>query len=78
MEMNYNHPNYPTSQAIKHLVKDEENHKIVRLEYPDGVIIVLDMNLEGITIDSNYGFITDGYNLKTNLEHKQLDFKDVL
>ncbi|WP_195854073.1 hypothetical protein [Aerococcus tenax] len=78
VEMNYSHPNFQTDNIEVQTVLNTQSHKIVRMEYPDGVIVVYDLNEGDINITSNYGFITDGYNIHPDLDEPNSNFKDVL
>lgn len=74
----YKHPNYSPDKAIKKIIKDDPSHKIIRLEYPDGVIVVFELTQSEIKIHSNYNYNFDS---NTNVFSPRLnsvnkDFKD--
>lgn len=77
MQMNYFHPKFKTDDIKINTVLNEQNHKIVRMEYPDGVIVVFDLTSEDVHITSNYGFFTDGFNIQPKFDDPNKNFKDV-
>lgn len=74
----YKHPHFSTDRADKKVIVDKPSHKMLRLEYPDGVIVIFDTKAEGITVKSNYDFILDANNIiSPKLDSPNRKFKDV-
>ncbi|SDJ68995.1 hypothetical protein [Alkalibacterium thalassium] len=76
----YKHPHYSTDSAVKSVIKNESQHKIIRFEYPDEVIVIFDIKLSGVTLHSNYNY---HFNVDTNVITPRLDspnknFTDVI
>ncbi|HFI0463787.1 TPA: hypothetical protein ACGOYX_001098 [Streptococcus suis] len=65
MEIVYKHPGFTPLQADKKMI-DQIDRKVIRLEYPDGVIaqFIIEENVS-ITVQSNRSFILDHENGET-------------
>lgn len=77
-EIGYKHPDYKPSEARKDIIKNENEHKIIRIEYPDGVIVVFEIKADGVHVDSNYNYSIDTKKkmIFPDLYSLNLDFKD--
>lgn len=76
----YKHPKYSPNQAETQIVLDQDTHKIVRMKFPDGVIVIFDMDGDTTKVQSNYDFVLDQ---STNTIYPKLDsrnrkFRDVI
>ena len=80
VQAEYKHPKYSTDQADTKTVLDQPAHKIVRMKFPDGVIVIFDMDGDTTKVQSNYDFLFDQ---DTNTIFPKLDspnkkFQDVI
>lgn len=75
----YRHPHFSTDRADKKVIVDKPSHKILRLEYPDGIIVIFNMKAKSVDIKSNYEFVVDEYNvISPRLDRPNKNFKDII
>lgn len=82
-EMIFNHPEFKPTEADSKLIETNQE-KIIRIEYPDGVIAQFFMTLDGkINVQCNRSFIIDReingiIEVRPNLYDVNHDFVDAL
>lgn len=78
-EIKLGHPGFHYNEADLLMVRDDSEKKIFRVEYPDGVIFVIQNFGDDVNVSSNRKFIINENNVVTpNLYHIDAEFKDVI
>ena len=82
-EIFFNHPGFKAEEAVSRLI-EMDNNKVVRIEFPDGVIAQFITTPDGLTtVQSNRSYIIDQeidgiMEVRPNLYDINNDFVDIL
>lgn len=80
MEANFIHPKYKDARSYLDIIEKSDSIIVARIEYPDGVIVIFTLTVDGISLNCNRHILFKEENGETIiepiLEEPNFNFKD--